>query len=203
MGRRTVKRYTTSVPKNCSTSTYWRKSKKSAFYYTTDCGDNKEDLELNIQHRSVSLTALNTSSQQLLAPRMAQLETLEAKMASIEVSLSTTPRRKKGGSISRGITTPQADHRHKNQYKEIDALRVALRDKENIIQTLKGQLCDTLSNRLAIRNTAAPLTDADKKATEQKLDTLSRDTNKKRLAIRNLKLALERLDIIEIYIIMT
>ena len=55
-------------------------------------------------------------------------------MASIEVSLSTTPRRKKGGSISGGVPSP-AGHRNRDHYKDLDALRVALRDKENIIQT--------------------------------------------------------------------
>ncbi|XP_017798024.1 PREDICTED: uncharacterized protein LOC108579092 [Habropoda laboriosa] len=174
-----------------------RGSKKSVLFYTTDCGDEKEDLGLKLQQRSVSLTALHTGAgtqQQLLEPRMAQLETLEAKMASIEVSLSTTPRRKKGGSISGGITSP-AGHRNRDHYKELDALRVALRDKENIIQTLKGQLCNTLSNRLALRNGAPPLTEADRKATEERLQRLRRDADNKRLAIKNLKLALERLDI--------
>lgn len=57
-------------------------------------------------------------------------------MASIEVSLSTTPRRKKGGSISGGLTSPAGPHRNsRDHYKELDALRIALRDKENIIQT--------------------------------------------------------------------
>ncbi|KAH0955894.1 hypothetical protein HN011_006817 [Eciton burchellii] len=115
-------------------------------------------------------------------------------MASIEVSLSTTPRRKKGGSISGGVTSP-AGHRNRDHYKELDALRVALRDKENIIQTLKGQLCNTLSNRLALRNGAPPLTEADRKAAEERLQKLRRDADNKRLAIKNLKLALERLDI--------
>ena len=174
-----------------------RGSKKSVLFCTTDCGDEKKDLGFKLQQRSVSLTALHTSAgsqQQLLEPRMAQLETLEAKMASIEVSLSTTPRRRKGGSISRGITSP-AGHRNRDHYKEMDALRVALRDKENIIQTLKGQLCNTLSNRLALRNGAPPLTEADRKATEERLQRLRRDADNKRLAIKNLKLALERLDI--------
>ncbi|XP_071450822.1 uncharacterized protein sprt [Hetaerina americana] len=60
--------------------------------------------------RSVSLTALHPgqtcygpATQILLEPRMAQLETLEAKMASIEVSLSVTPRRRRTPSQS-GIT---------------------------------------------------------------------------------------------------
>lgn len=114
-------------------------------------------------------------------------------MASIEVSLSTTPRRKKGGSVSGGVTSPA--HRNRDHYKELDALRVALRDKENIIQTLKGQLCNTLSNRLALRNGAPPLTEADRKAAEERLQRLRRDADNKRLAIKNLKLALERLDI--------
>ncbi|XP_072745992.1 uncharacterized protein Sprt isoform X2 [Anoplolepis gracilipes] len=173
-----------------------RGSKKSVLFYTTDCGDEKEDLGLKLQQRSVSLTALHTGvgpQQQLLEPRMAQLETLEAKMASIEVSLSTTPRRKKGGSVSGGVTSPA--HRNRDHYKELDALRVALRDKENIIQTLKGQLCNTLSNRLALRNGAPPLTEADRKAAEERLQRLRRDADNKRLAIKNLKLALERLDI--------
>ncbi|XP_066589035.1 uncharacterized protein sprt [Prorops nasuta] len=174
-----------------------RGSKKSVLFYTTDCGDDKEDLGLKLQQRSVSLTALHTSigsQPQLLEPRMAQLETLEAKMASIEVSLSTTPRRKKGGSVS-GVTSP-AGHRNRGEhYKELDALRIALRDKENVIQTLKGQLCNTLSNRLALHNGAPPLTEADRKATEERLQRLRRDADNKRLAIKNLKLALERLDI--------
>ncbi|XP_017875907.1 uncharacterized protein LOC108622501 isoform X2 [Ceratina calcarata] len=173
-----------------------RASKKSALFYTTDCGDVKEDLGLKLQQRSVSLTALHTGTgtqQQFLEPRMAQLETLEAKMASIEVSLSTTPRRKKGGSISGGVTS--AGHRNRDHYKELDALRIALRDKENIIQTLKGQLCNTLSNRLALLNGAPPLSEADRKATEERLQRLRRDADNKRLAIKNLKLALERLDI--------
>nr|XP_033329117.1 uncharacterized protein LOC117221889 isoform X1 [Megalopta genalis] len=174
-----------------------RGSKKSVLFYTTDCGDDKEDLGFKLQQRSVSLTALHTgagSQQQLLEPRMAQLETLEAKMASIEVSLSTTPRRKKGGSVSGGIASP-AGHRNRDHYKELDALRIALRDKENIIQTLKGQLCNSLTNRLALRNGAPPLTEADRKATEERLQRLRRDADNKRLAIKNLKLALERLDI--------
>ncbi|KAF7988991.1 hypothetical protein HCN44_007301 [Aphidius gifuensis] len=174
-----------------------RGSKKSILFYTTDCGDDKEDIGLKFQQRSVSLTALHTgvgSQPQYIEPRMAQLETLEAKMANIEVSLSTTPRRKKGGSISGGMTSP-AGHRNKDQYKEVDALRVALRDKENIIQTLKGQLCNTYSNRISSRNGSAPLTEADKKITEDRLQRLKRDSDNKRLTIKNLKFALERLDI--------
>jgi len=65
------------------------------------------------------------------------------------------------------------------------------------VSRLKGQLCNTLSNRLALRNGAPPLTEADRKAAEERLQKLRRDADNKRLAIKNLKLALERLDITE------
>lgn len=67
----------------------------------------------------------------------------------------------------------------------------------SLLFRLKGQLCNTLSNRLALRNGAPPLTEADRKAAEERLQRLRRDADNKRLAIKNLKLALERLDITE------
>ena len=66
-----------------------------------------------------------------------------------------------------------------------------------IFSRLKGQLCNTLSGRLALRNGAPPLTEADRKAAEERLQRLRRDADNKRLAIKNLKLALDRLDITE------
>lgn len=173
-----------------------RESNRSILFSTPDCSSKKDDPGLQTQQRSISMNALHTGSglqQPIFEPRMAQLETLEAKMASIEVSLSTTPRRKKGNSISGSITSP-ASHRNRDHYKELDSLRIALRDKENIIQTLKGQLCNTLSNRLALRNGAPPLKDTDRKTTEERLQRLHRDADNKKLAIKSLKLALERSD---------
>jgi sulfur dioxygenase len=65
-------------------------------------------------------------------------------MASIEVSLSTTPRRKKNGSIGGGVSTVAngvvggpPTHRPittKDIAKELETLRNAVRDKENMIQ---------------------------------------------------------------------
>nr|CAD7202244.1 unnamed protein product [Timema douglasi] len=155
----------------------------------------------------------------VLQPRMAQLETLEAKlftvqlmnpslscsqMASIEVSLSTTPRRKKnGGSIGGGVTGPTPAHRvtSKDIAKELEVLRNALRDKENIIQSLQGELCSSLSlSRLSatyLRGHPHLLTDKEKRAAEERLNKLRHDMDNKRLAIKNLKMALDRLDITE------
>lgn len=48
-----------------------------------------------------------------------------------------------------------------------------------------------------MKNGPASLTEADKKVTEDRLQRLKRDADNKRLTIKNLKLALERLDITE------
>ncbi|XP_069688189.1 uncharacterized protein sprt [Periplaneta americana] len=191
-----------------------RSSKKSVLMYS-DYYEEKDDSDVNLGQRSISLTALHPGQVPAvpLEPRMAQLETLEAKMASIEVSLSTTPRRKKNGSIGGGCgggggggvtAVGQPIHRttaSKDIAKELEALRNALRDKENMIQSLKGQLCSTLSiSRLSATylrhsNSGQPLTEKERRAAEERLQRLRQDMDNKRLAIKNLKMALERLDI--------
>ncbi|XP_066998135.2 uncharacterized protein sprt [Anabrus simplex] len=129
---------------------------------------------------------------------MAQLETLEAKMASIEVSLSTTPRRKKNGSVGSGGPLHRPT---KDLAKELESLRNALRDKENIIQSLKGQLSTSLSlsrlsgSYLRQQHPSQPLNEQERRAAEERLERLRQDMDNKRLAIKNLKMALERLDI--------
>ncbi|XP_044755348.1 uncharacterized protein LOC123314253 isoform X2 [Coccinella septempunctata] len=139
----------------------------------------------------------------VIQPRMAQLETLEAKMASIEVSLSSTPRRKKNGSIG-GFSLGSSIRSIPKEIatKELENLRNALRDKENIIQTLKGQLTIPGIRLLNIKNGGSTnsvgsreLTEVEKKQAEERLNRLRTDVDNKRLAIKNLKMALERLDI--------
>ncbi|XP_063930334.1 uncharacterized protein Sprt isoform X2 [Zophobas morio] len=130
---------------------------------------------------------------------MAQLETLEAKMASIEVSLSSTPRRKKNGSLG-GINSSIRSIPKEIAAKELETLRNALRDKENIIQSLKGQLTIPGLRLSSIRNSSngssnRDLTEVEKKQAEERLSRLKTDVDNKRLAIKNLKMALERLDI--------
>lgn len=107
--------------------------------------------------------------------------------------------------------------------KELESLRNALRDKENIIQTLKGQLtipglrlaqirngtiCNNNNNNTsnnngnnhngnANNNGGRELSEVEKKQAEERLSRLKSDTDHKRLTIKNLKMALERLDITE------
>lgn len=126
-------------------------------------------------------------------------------MASIEVSLSSTPRRKKG---SMGVLSPSIRSIPKElAVKELETLRNALRDKENIIQSLKGQLTIPGLRLSHIRNSSVcnnhnakngrELSDVERKQAEERLTRLKTDTDNKRLAIKNLKMALERLDITE------
>ncbi|XP_054257770.1 uncharacterized protein LOC128982790 isoform X2 [Macrosteles quadrilineatus] len=130
-------------------------------------------------------------------------------MASIEVSLSTTPRRKKAATAPATPTaptthTPPANNLFrsaKDVAQELELLRTTLRDKENVIHSLKGQLCTSLSiNRLSAtflqrQASSQPLTEKERRAAEDRLSRLRAELDTKRLAIKNIKLALERLDI--------
>lgn len=122
-------------------------------------------------------------------------------MASIEVSLSSTPRRKKNGSLSLGSSIRSIPK--ELAAKELENLRNALRDKENIIQSLKGQLTMPGMRLNTIRNgnnnitSNRELSEVEKKQAEDRLNRLKTDIDNKRLTIKNLKMALERLDITE------
>ncbi|XP_050304958.1 uncharacterized protein LOC126742357 [Anthonomus grandis grandis] len=163
-----------------------------------------EDKTSNLGQRSVSLTTLQPTVQ----PRMSQLETLEAKMASIEVSLSNVPRRKKlnTGALNSSIRSIPKEL----AAKELENLRNALKDKENIIQSLRGQLTvpglrlnsiingsnnNSSSSSGNGTNNNRELTEVERKQAEDRLARLKTDIDNKRLAIKNLKMALERLDI--------
>lgn len=171
---------------------------------------------------------------------MAQLATLEAKMASIEVSLSSsnTPRRRKGTSLGGGSSISarasprppptaaisvadmqhqqsqhnnnnQQQHQHLNglnnnqhnhhqmlqhQHHPTKEMRTALQDREAVIQNLRMQLgLGKMPRPLG----TAPLDDAERPAAEQQLARLKHDADVKRVQIRNLKLALDKLDITE------
>ncbi|KAK4876159.1 hypothetical protein RN001_012581 [Aquatica leii] len=178
-----------------------RRPSRPPSHLHSDCPPETEDsLESpNLGQRSVSLTTLQPT---VIQPRMAQLETLEAKMASIEVSLSSTPRRKKNGSLS-GVSLGSSLRSVPKEFalKELETLRNALRDKENIIQNLRSQLgipglCNAIIKPNGVSNgNNRELGEDEKKQAEDRLIKLRGETDNKRLAIKNLKMALERLDI--------
>lgn len=127
-------------------------------------------------------------------------------MASIEVSLSSTPRRKKNGSLG-GISLSSSLRSVPKELaiKELESLRNALRDKENIIQNLRGQIAipglhisQIKTNGLNSHNSKIKeLSEVEKRQAKERLLKLRMETDNKRLAIKNLKIALERLDITE------
>ncbi|GAB0090401.1 LOC105233496 [Sergentomyia squamirostris] len=145
--------------------------------------------------RTTSMTILSSGGTTTTAvpqakPRMAHLETLEAKMASIEVSLSgSTPRRRKGTSLG-GSSSVRSSPRPESApaTKEV---RSALQDREAIIQSLRMQLG---LGKLP-RPCGTPLTEAERPAAEQRHHRLKIDAENKKIAIRNLKAALDKLDI--------
>ncbi|EAT42161.1 AAEL006269-PA [Aedes aegypti] len=150
--------------------------------------------------RSTSMTVLSpqgkTNHQQLQQlhphqpPRVAQLETLEAKMASIEVSLSSaTPRRRKGTSLGGGSLSARSSPRPDSAPGR--EMRSALQDREAVIQNLRLQLG---LGKLP-RPTGPAFDDEERPAAEQKVTKLRSEAENKKVAIRNLKSALEKLDI--------
>lgn len=123
-------------------------------------------------------------------------------MASIEVSLSTnTPRRRKGTSLGGGSTiSARASPRPSIAADTISLQangksehRSALQERESIIQNLRMQLG---LGKLP-RPTGTPLDESERPAAEQRLQKLRNEAENKRVAIRNLKSALEKLDITE------
>ncbi|KAI8127013.1 mitochondrial, Persulfide dioxygenase ETHE1 [Lucilia cuprina] len=97
---------------------------------------------------------------------------------------ATTGRRRKGTSLGGTLSSRSS----RNESKE---LRSALQDRESVIQNLRIQLC---LGKLP-RPCGPPLNEADKPAAEQKLQKLKTEAENKKIKIRNLKSALEKLDI--------
>lgn len=130
---------------------------------------------------------------------------LPDQMANIEVSLcNSVPRRRKSGCGGGGSgsvvsgggggsvkSTPIAARcETSSPAKEI---RSALQDREAVIQNLRVQLG---LGKLP-RPSGTPLDESERPAAEQKLHRLKVDAENKRIAIRNLKMALDKLDITE------
>uniref|UniRef100_A0A1Q3EZM5 PDZ domain-containing protein n=1 Tax=Culex tarsalis TaxID=7177 RepID=A0A1Q3EZM5_CULTA len=144
--------------------------------------------------RSTSMTVLSPQGkvhQRQHKPRVSQLETLEAKMASIEVSLSTaTPRRRKGTSLGGGSLSARSSPRP-DAAPSREPHHSALQDRDTVFQNLRLQL-----GLGKLPRPAGPaFDDAERPGAEQRLSKLRTDAENKKEAISNLKSALEKLDI--------
>lgn len=158
-------------------------------------------MNANPNHISISFIVRNYS-----------LHCFIRQMASIEVSLASstnTPRRRKGTSLG-GASTISArasprpsmaaadtislhSNSNNNNNNQKTEHRSALQEREAIIQNLRMQLG---LGKLP-RPTGTPLDESERPAAEQRLLRLRNDADNKRVAIRNLKTALDKLDISE------
>lgn len=116
-------------------------------------------------------------------------------MANIEVSLcnSTPRRRKSSGSVVSGSASVRSTPCSRPDTSPVMEIRTAMQDREAVIQNLRVQLG---LGKLP-RPTGTPLEESEKPAAEQRLHRLKVDAENKRIAIRNLKMALDKLDITE------
>ncbi|XP_050345003.1 uncharacterized protein LOC126769974 [Nymphalis io] len=159
-------------------------SRKSGQF--SDAGEerSRSQHDLNKQQRSASL--------QTLEPGVVNLENLEAKMASIEVSLAGSRRRSAG---ARDVS------------RELDTLRAALTDKDTLIQNLKKQLSASLSAaRLAAqasspctspREEAPALSQDDRRALEERATAVRAELDSRRANMQELKRRLEKTHVTE------
>ncbi|KAM3961789.1 PDZ domain-containing protein sprite [Aphomia sociella] len=137
------------------------------------------------QQRSASLQTLETGGGGVV-----NLESLEAKMASIEVSLAGSRRRSAGA---------------RDLSREMDALRAALTDKDTLIQNLKKQLSASLSaarlaasagtppaSRASTEEHAATLSAEERRALEERAAAVRGDLETKRTNIQELRKRLDK-----------
>uniref|UniRef100_A0A182MMW7 PDZ domain-containing protein n=1 Tax=Anopheles culicifacies TaxID=139723 RepID=A0A182MMW7_9DIPT len=122
-------------------------------------------------------------------PRAFLNERSSSMMANIEVSLCAgTPRRRKGTSLGGSLSARSSPRPEVAPSRE---LRTALQDREAVIQNLRLQLG---LGKLP-RPTGPPLDDTERPVAEQRLAKLKSDAETKRHVIKNLKSALEKLDV--------
>ncbi|KAH8291505.1 hypothetical protein KR054_012252 [Drosophila jambulina] len=140
------------------------------------------------KQKSASMTILNPkgcgSAAKYSLHSTAETTSQETTNTNTPSTCSTTGRRRKGGSLGGTLSS-------RSTRSESKELRSALQDREAVIQNLRIQLC---LGKLP-RPTGPPLDESEKPAAEQKLNRLKAEAENKRIKIKNLKSALEKLDI--------
>ncbi|CAH0406722.1 unnamed protein product [Chilo suppressalis] len=153
----------------------------------SDAGEDRSRAlhDLNKQQRSASLQTLETGG----GGGVANLESLEAKMASIEVSLAGSRRRSAGA---------------RDTARDLEALRTALTDKDALIQSLKKQLSASLSAARLAAQAVSPVPSArpgeeypslsvdERKALEDRAAAVRADLEARRNNIQELRRRLEK-----------
>ncbi|XP_047737543.1 uncharacterized protein LOC108667826 isoform X2 [Hyalella azteca] len=138
-------------------------------------------------------------------PRVDKLQTVEAKMASIEVSLGSRKRRE--------VLLETLPRAARELVRELDVMQQALHDKDSAIQALKCQVTalggnanfDPADVRIADSSSVvqlAPtlptlLSASERKRIEERISSITKEIDSKRIAVKNLKLTLDNLDTTE------
>ncbi|XP_038215436.1 uncharacterized protein LOC119834951 isoform X2 [Zerene cesonia] len=158
-------------------------SRKSGQY--SDVGEDRtrSHHDLSKQQRSASMQTLETGG-------VVNLENLEAKMASIEVSLGGSRRRSAGA---------------RDAARELEALKGAIADKDTLIQNLKKQLSASLSAARLAAQAASPspgrgsreespaaLSADERRALEERATAVRAELDTRRANIQELRRRLEK-----------
>ncbi|XP_071545713.1 uncharacterized protein sprt isoform X1 [Panulirus ornatus] len=122
-----------------------------------------------------------------MRPRVNKLQTLEAKMASIEVSLGWKRRRE-----ALLETLPRAA---RDLVRELDALHQALRDKDTVIQSLKTQITNLGGTVGGNGEGGGVISEVERRGIQERLSKVQGEIEAKNVIIKNLKLTLEKIDI--------
>ncbi|XP_060842856.1 uncharacterized protein LOC132923067 isoform X2 [Rhopalosiphum padi] len=153
--------------------------------------------------RTISLGSLHHPPQtQFMEPRLSQLETLEAKMASIEVSLSTTLKKTKKSSTPVIPSSPQPAMITQKTITPVkgNGYMTDNHDKENIARNnikLQTHLVNETNeqNKHNQKVQSDTVNESEKHSLTQKIESLKNDMDQKRLTIKNIKMSLEQLDV--------
>ncbi|XP_003241879.1 uncharacterized protein LOC100575278 [Acyrthosiphon pisum] len=153
--------------------------------------------------RTISLGSLHhPPPTQFMEPRLSQLETLEAKMASIEVSLSTTLKKTKKSSTPIIPSSPQPPTIAQKTITpvKINGYMTDNHDKENIARNnvkLQTHLVNETNeqNKYNQKVQSDTVNESEKHSLTQKIESLKNDMDQKRLTIKNIKMSLEQLDV--------
>ncbi|XP_064091306.1 uncharacterized protein LOC135205005 isoform X2 [Macrobrachium nipponense] len=164
------------------------RSSKKSLHSVHSALESQSVQDGHLGSRSVSMsTLLPSGGPGGIRPRVDKLQTLEAKMASIEVSLGWKRRRE-----ALLETLPRAA---RDLVRELDGLHQALRDKDGVIQSLKTQITNLGGTVGGAGEGGGVLTEAEKKTIQERLTKVQGEMDAKKVAIKNLKLALEKIDI--------
>lgn len=153
--------------------------------------------------RTISLGSLHhPPPTQFMEPRLSQLETLEAKMASIEVSLSTTLKKTKKSSTPIIPSSPQPAIIAQKTITPVksNGYMTDNHDKENIARNnvkLQTHLVNETNeqNKHNQKVQSDTVNESEKHSLTQKIESLKNDMDQKRLTIKNIKMSLEQLDV--------